>query len=476
MISSLKLFFNKISTNFKYIFEAVLKNKRLRILALIMIVLIGIFAVLLQFAPNYLAKNLKKPEITKAPGLFTNQEIQFEGKGSIMAYYKDRPYWPAKNYSNKYNFGKLEGPQSFKVYSYIEILGLGRIKSTEYVEYNTTGDYSAPIFNNLEIKKAYPKKDNTFTFVTKESDLLVKNNEDLAYEPNNQSNKCTQAPFESNFKYTCPINFGENKELTLNYSIVDKAGNSTKITDNQVVKNVELPVIECIPIPEITTKTSLETNCKTNKKGTINDATGQIALVEKDQNTTLLLNLKEGDNIFTYTFKDIDGFDINKEFKTKSDTTAPTITFTFLDVKKKFNQGSFTLKFKPSETADTKVVVRPYNETFENDPRFKEPQLAKTWGYKGGASYLKTVIAGEEESFVTPNDLGGCQIYENPSPSQNLVQVPQGYCSFYNVFFVKTDIVLTDKAGNSSQYQCTSYTWDENKNPAGDLPTECKKI
>lgn len=464
-ISALKHYLIKLSS-----------NKRINALIIILLLLVFLLIAIFSYAPQYIAKNLKKPELTSQPGEITNQDIKFEARNSIVINYEGRLYWPAKNYQNQYNFNKMEGAHTFKIYTYKDVFGLGRIKSNDFTEVTITGDYDAPVFSNLETKKAYPKKEDNFSFVTKESDLIIKNKDEIMYTPKSAENKCKQEALEQSFKYSCPIIFGDKKELILDYSITDKAENSTKVTDALVIKNVELPTFECSTLPELTNKNTADVTCKTNKSGSISDVNGEVARTEKDKNIILSLALKEGENRFIYTFKDDDGFDLNKEFKIVSDTKAPTAEFTFLDTKKKFNQGSFTLKFKTSETAEAKTIVRPYNETFENDPRFKEPLLAKTWGYKGGANYMKTIIAGEEAVFTTTNDMGGCQIYDKPSPNQNLVQTPQGYCNFYNVFFIKTDVNLSDKAGNSSSYQCTSYTWDENKNPSGDLPTECKKI
>lgn len=476
MFSSFKSNLLKFISATKHYLIRLISNKKFNIFAIFLLIIILTTVTIFSYAPKYIAKNLKKPELINQPGEITNQDIKFEAKDSIVVYFEGRPYWPAKNYQNQYNFSKIEGTHTFKIYNYKDIFALGRIKSNDFTEVTVTGDYDAPTFSDLETKKAYPKKEDSFSFVTKENDLIVKNNDETMYTPKNSENKCKQELFEQSFKYICPITFGDKKELILNYSIVDKAGNSTKITDALVIKNVELPTFECSTLPELTNKNTVEATCKTNKPGSISDVNSEVTRTEKDKNVILLLTLKEGENRFVYTFKDNDGFEVNKEFKIISDTKAPTVEFTFLDTKKKFNQGNFTLKFKTSETAETKVIVRPFNETFENDPRFKEPLLAKTWGYKGGANYIKTIVAGEEAVFTTTNDMGGCQIYDKLSPNQNLVQTPQGYCYFYNVFFVKTDINLSDKAGNTSNYQCTSYTWDENKNPTGDLPTECKKL
>jgi hypothetical protein len=476
MFSSFQTNISKTFNSFKALFVRLVSSKKLGIFILLLVLFTSGIAAVFNYAPKYIAQNQKKPELVNKPPQITNQDIKFEAKDNIMVYYEGRPYWPAKNYSNQYNFNKIEGTHTFKIYGYKEIFGLGRIKSTEFIEVTTTGDYTAPSFASLETKKAYPKKEDTFSFSSKENDIIIKNKDDVMYTPSNIENKCKQEAGEQIFKYICPIVFGDKKELILNYSISDKAGNITKVTDNLIVKNVELPTFECSTLPELTSKNSADISCKTNKSGTLSDANGEVAGIEKDKSLPIKLSLKEGENKFVYTFKDEDGFDLNKEFRITSDTAAPTAEFTLLDTKKKFNQGNFTLKFKTSETAEAKIVVRPFNETFENDPRFKEPLLAKTWGYKGGASYLKTIIAGEEAIFTSANDMGGCQIYDKPSPNQNLIQTPQGYCYFYNVFFVKTDINLSDKAGNTSQYQCTSYTWDETKNPAGDLATECKKV
>jgi hypothetical protein len=476
MFSSIKTNFIKFTGFIKDQFTKLISSKRLGLVILFLILFIAAITATFNYAPGYIAKNIQKPELVAKPAEVTNQDIRFEAKDSIVVYFEGRPYWPAKNYQNQYNFNKLEGSHSFKIYSYKDIFGLGKIKSNDFLEVSSFGDYDAPLFTNLETKKAYPKKDDIFSFVSKEGDLIIKNSEEIMYSPGESEDKCKQEPSEQVFKYVCPIAFGDKKELSLNYSISDKAGNTTKVTENLIVKNVELPTFECSTLPELISKNTADISCKTNKSGSISDANGEFVKVEKDKSVAINLPLKEGENRFVYTFKDEDGFDINKEVKIISDTKAPTAEFTFLDTKKKFNQGSFTLKFKTSETAESKIVVRPYNETFENDPRFKEPLLAKTWGYKGGANYLKTIVAGEEAVFTTSNDMGGCQIYDKPTPNQNLVQTPQGYCYFYNVFFIKSDITLSDKAGNASQYQCTSYTWDETKNPAGELPTECKKV
>jgi hypothetical protein len=476
MLSSIKTNFLKFITTIKSLFIQLISSKKLGFFVLLLVLFAAGIIALFNYAPKYIAKNLKKPELTNKPIDVTNQEIKFEAKDSIMVYFEGRPYWPAKNHQNQYSFDKLDGTHTFKIYSYKEIFGLGKIKSNEFIEITTTGDYIAPTFANLETKKAYPKKEDSFSFTSKENELIVKNGEEIMYAPNTSENKCKQEPSEQIFKYICPILFGDKKELTLNYTISDKAGNTTKVTDNLLIKNVELPTFECSTLPELTNKNNVDISCKTNKPGAISDVNGEFVKTEKDKSISINLQLKEGENRFVYTFKDEDGFDVNKELKIVSDTKAPTAEFTFLDTKKKFNLGSFTLKFKASETTEAKVIVRPFNETFENDPRFKEPLLAKTWGYKGGANYIKTIVSGEEAVFTTTNDMGGCQIYDKPSPNQNLVQTPQGYCYFYNVFFVKTDISLSDKAGNASQYQCTSYTWDESKNPAGELPTECKKL
>ena len=476
MFTTIKTYLKNLKEKLGALFTTKKSRKKLWMILAFILFIIVLISLYKLYVPGYIAKSLKRPELSQFPPNVTNQDMEFIAKDSIVVYYKDRPFWPAPNHKNEYNFGKKEGLSTFKVYSYSDIFGLGKIKSNEFIEITTTGDYTAPTFEALEIKKAYPKKEDSFSFVIKEKDLIIKNGDTVMFDPEKTDSKCKQEPVETNFKVICPIAFGEAKELKLSYTIQDKAGNITKITDNLAVKNVDLPTLTCTELPAITTKVSFDIICKTNKNGSLKDANGEVAKAEKDKDIVLKVNLKEGDNVFSYTFVDEDGFDVTKELRTTSDTKAPTLEFTYLDTKKEFNKGSFILKFKPSETADAKVNVRPYNETFENDPRFKEPLLAKTWGYSGGSNYVQTVLAGQEVVFTTPNNMGGCQIYDNPSPNQSLIKVPQGYCAFYNVFFVKTDISLTDKAGNSSQYQCTSYTWDQNKNPAGDLPTECKKV
>jgi hypothetical protein len=476
MFSSFQPYQDNIHATLKSFRAFLISRKRLIAILSAIVGVIILLSAVISYTPKYIASTLKKPVLTKSPPEITNQDIAFEAKENIVAYYQDRPYWPAPKYQNQYNFERIEGTHTFKFYTYKEVFGFGKIKSNEFTEVTVTGDYTSPTFADLETKKAYPKKEDSFSFTTKEKDLIVKNGDEIMFDPANTENKCKQEAQDQVFKLTCPIIFGDKKELTLNYTLTDKAGNTTKVTDNLLLKNVELPTFECTKPPEITNKNTADVTCKTNKTGSIKDVNGEVAKAEKDKPIPIKLTLKEGENKFNYTFTDEDGFDAAVEIKVTSDTKAPTVDFTFLDTKKKFNEGSFTLKFKPSETAEAKVVVRAYNETFENDPRFKEPLLAKTWGYKGGSNYMKTVIGGEEAVFTTPNDMGGCQIYDTLVPAKKLVETPQGFCAFYNVFFIKTDITLSDKAGNSSQYQCTSYTWDENKNPAGDLPTECKKL
>jgi hypothetical protein len=426
--------------------------------------------------PRLLSYILPAPQISTQPNSLNNQEIVFESSQNIVVEKDGKLFWPASNHKTKAKFGKLEGKQNFRFYNFID-LGFTQIRSQKFTDVAIESDYTPPTFSKLDIKPASPNQADSFSFELEE-ELVVKQEDKVVFDPSQSQNICVKEEKEKPiYRLTCQYEFEGNKQISLNYTITDRFGNTTELLKNFVVKNVELPKLDCINPPEFVVASPIKISCTSNKKSTLTNDKGEIFNLEKDKPLEFTVAVKEGVNKMVYSFEDEDGFDLTKEFVTTMDTKAPEVLFTFLDGKKEFQKGSFTLKFKPNESVVADVKVRPYNETFENDPRMKSPLFAKTWGYFGGSSISgKAVGADEETSIVTKNDLGGCQLYDEPVAGKNLLKTPQGLCDLYNVFFVKTDITVKDRAGNPSSYQCTSYTWDPNKNPSGELPTECKKL
>ncbi len=444
-----------------------------------LVILLGIIVLgagLGYATPRVISSTLAAPRLTKQPADKNNQDIVFESRDNIVAEREGRLFWPAPNRKNTLEFGKLEGKQTIKFFNYVD-LGFTKVKSVKFTEVGFESNYVAPTFSELDIQKAYPNKEDAFSFKLSDPNLIVYNDNKVVFDPKETENECVKEVIsDPKYKLTCQFAFGEKKELSLNYTIKDTFGNSTDILKNVLVKNVELPKLECDSPTEYAKTSPLAIKCTASKNGTMTDNSGNSYNLEKDKPLEFTIPLKNGVNTSTFVYRDEDEFELTKEFRTTLDNTAPELTFTFLDTKKKFQEGNFTLKFKANETVTTDIRVRPYNETFENDPRMKSPLFAKTWGYYGGSSESRTVPDGEEAAIVTKNDLGGCQLYETPIDGKKLLQTPQGLCDLYNVFFVKTDITAKDRAGNTSSYQCTSYTWDPNKNPSGDLVTECKKM
>jgi hypothetical protein len=446
--------------------------------ALFVILAVALLGGILGVAtPRIVTQSLQAPRLIKQPNAFNNQDIEFESSDNLLVEKDGKFFWPAPNYKNIAKFGKLDGKQTFRLYNFADF-GFTKVKSQKFTEVVVESNYTTPTFRDLDVKKATPTKEDAFSFILSKPDLVVKKDGKPVFDPSKTENQCTKEQLQTtDYKITCQFSFGDQKETKLNYTLADKYGNETKILDNFLVKNVDLPKLECPPLPEFTTTSPAKITCTSNKKGILTDDQGQTYNLEKDKPLDFTVPIKEGLNKLVFSFKDDDGFDLNKEFATTMDTNAPEIKFTFLDTKKKFQEGSFTLKFIPNESVSADVRVRPYNETFENDPRMKSPLFAKTWGYYGGNTVSgKTIAADEETAIVTKNDLGGCQLYDSQIDGKKLLSTPQGLCDLYNVFFVKTDITVKDRAGNASSYQCTSYTWDPNKNPSGELPTECVKV
>ena len=290
--------------------------------------------------------------------------------------------------------------------------------------------------------------------------------------------------------------------------MADKLGNITQLY-NSTIRYVLAPKLECTSPTLITKENIGNVTCSVNKAGILKDSSNKETVFTKADKIDLSYPLNEGVNELNFNFKDNTDLEDFAKITFTKDTVAPTAEFTFLDSKKKFLEGSYSVGIKASEDVKATVSIQPYNDFIEKTPKAR---TSGSFGYSGGSVQERDIAAGSDQRFATINNMGTCQIIENDPNSVYVTQAEydritasqqsletwfksnpgkglstirkttptyfkykNGYCNFYNGKFIRTIITLQDKAGNKSVYFCTGLIYDDKSPIKTDGKTRCSK-
>ena len=493
-------------------FKELFSKKRNQIIVLATLIGVIIAGVSLYFTPQLFAQTIEKPKLTVYPAESTNQEIIFEAEKPFAVKLNNKEYFSPANSPYSLNLGKISGENLYQVHSFMD-MGFSRVLSKEKQSFKINGDYLGPEIKFTSLKKYYTERNIFFAFETSEKDFKLVDEEKELFNSQRDFNFCLGEVVQEVSKIVCPITFPENDELVLNYSIFDKLGNQTEVFNGSKIRYVLPPKLDCLSAVSITNKNSLVASCTANKPGLLKVSNGQEMVFENAQSVDLTLPLNEGGNDFNFLFTDKEELEASSQLSAVKDTQKPTIDFTFVDSKKKFLEGNYTVGLKTSEDAKVTVNIQPYNDYLERTPNAK---ARGGFDYSGGASQTRDVTGGGDERFSVKNNMGSCQVIEenkngdtvylsdeeylritndtsllskwfaaNPgktlgfkSPKRitaTYFKFKKGYCNFYNSRFIRSTINVVDKAGNANTYYCTGLIYDDKISIKGDGKTRCSQ-
>lgn len=169
----------------------------------------------------------------------------------------------ADNKTHKLDLSQIEGNKTFKMGYYKDLL-VYQLKSDKVQEYKINRDTKA-ILANTKLPK-YVNDPNTRIDITldeRESVYIIKEGENEIYSSISPNDNCTSSVKEKLRTLSCKIVIKDGK-YTSNLSIIDQAGNISKLSNNTEVKLVEKGILECM---ENDAQNNGKMICKGNKNG-----------------------------------------------------------------------------------------------------------------------------------------------------------------------------------------------------------------
>ncbi|MEI6728204.1 MAG: hypothetical protein WCK98_01035 [bacterium] len=461
----------------------------------------------IYFTPKLLAQSTTKTKITQYPNSLTSKDLIFTGEKPFAVVVDGKTFYSSEKSPFTANLGKISGQHDFQIHGFTNT-GIIKVLSNDRDVVTIMGDYEGPKVAFAPLKKFYTDRQVEFTFETNEPDITLLKDDKLAFNQLNQYNDCKADIIDEVTKIKCVLDFSEDNNLRLNFAMADKLGNITQLY-NRNIRYVLAPKLQCISPTLITNQAVANLSCSVNKAGVLKDSNNKETIFSKADKIDLSYPLNEGVNDLNFNFKDDTDLEDFAKLTFTKDTVAPTAEFTFLDSKKKFLEGSYSLGIKASEDVKATVSIQPYNDFVENTPKSR---TAGHFDYSGGSVQERDVAGGSDQRFSTKNNMGTCQIIENDPntiyvsqaeyniisasfqtldawfkahPGKTLSTIPlttptnfkykNGYCNFYNGKFIRTVINLQDKAGNKSVYYCTGLIYDDKAPIKTDGKTRCSK-
>jgi hypothetical protein len=420
-----------------------LLTKKILILTILVVFFIvaGLFSL-----QKTISKNILIPEVSIPPQL-SSEKVVFKSEKNFVTEL-DGDYIKATkeadnlfivtvpNKDKTYNY-KLYGLQSNKVFS---------IKSEKFQTGSFETDFTPPDIQLNKIDDIYNQKDIKIQLVT---------NEEVKTSINDKHVECNL----DKSVFTCSYEFEKEGNQELSFKFEDKAGNKTEKISN--VLYTPLPKITCDnQIPERTNLIELILNCTVNKEG-------KVLYQNKEYQTSvntpfeIKAQLTEGANNVDILFQDTYKLESTFTAKTIRDTQAPTANFTFLDVKKIYQQGTVGIAFTSSENATASVRFYPVNSLFQVNSAARELLENKAFTYEGGQSFEQKVEMNKNSAFSTPNNFAICL---NLSLNNKNCLSPG---------IIAIDITLVDDLGNKRVYTCNNWIATDTAKLEGLEATTC---
>jgi hypothetical protein len=438
-------------------------------------------------------KNLPAPIISKELPSITNQDIEIQSESEFFAVENNgETYYSTTQKPFLIKPKRKEGYREFSLYSKQNFGGIN-INSMNYTKLSIDTDYTAPTISKLDLKPFYTEKINSFSFAVEEKSIILKNQDLIVFDHKKVENTCS---LSSENILTCPIDFGEDLEKVLNYTLQDEAGNSIDIIDKTKIIRTNKPEISC-NFPSYTNLKNIKVDCNSNKEGKFFD--GDIVINTEATKSVFDWVLTEGENVKKIKFKDNFGLETEANLKTLLDTISPTLEFTSLPQAQKFQQGNFVYGLKANENVTVEIQMDAYNDFIENSPRVNK---GVNFGYYGSVSKKINLDVNSNSSVTFGNKFASCQLLDlessspdtiyvskeeyqritkdfntssqwfNEHPGKTLAQkqplnpnnqpiVNGKICNLYNGLFAVTKIKLTDSVGNVNNYYCTNFIYTD---------------
>lgn len=425
------------------------KNKKVTysILGVVSIVSLLFFGVALNY--YLLARSVELPEIF-TPGEVTNEQIIFKSEDLFGARINNEFIEASQSAGNLW---EIELPEISGKYEY-ELFGISKnrfftLESPDTIVGAIEADFERPVVQADNLESMYNEPNIV---------LDLELNEDVQIEINEEVVSCNQ----SNFTYSCDLEFEDEGEQNIMVKLTDKAGNVA----TQEFKTIytPLPELECNE-DAITTPTSADSftlQCTTNKEGIVTAQSKEYnPIPEEIFEIPIQLSSEGVSNIFV-EFKDTYDLLSNVEFDVEKDSTPPEAEFTFLDSKKLYLDGYITIKLKSNEDANATVKMYPLNNYFETDEIAKQILNSGNFQYQGGETFVQELAAGTEYEFSTINNFALCQIISDSNKN----------C--FSPTVAAIEITLKDSLGNESKYLCNNWIASETALLDGLEATTCQ--